>query len=160
MKRFILIIFALTLATGSFAQGHHNHKMPNMDEMVSNLSPTQKRQLEKIHDDLKTNEEVIKKKLKAVREEIHNLMDQYGDNTPKMNKLLEQESALQLKLNKLQYQAKVQCDKVISKEQYSEFRQKLKANLKDRKERKQAEHCDSECPFKDTKKAKPEMKKR
>lgn len=102
-------------------------KTSHIENMVSDLSPRQKKQLEAINEHNRPQIKAIKKDLKEVRDSIHTYMDKYGDYTSEVNRLMRREANLQYNLNKLLYATKVKCDKVLTPEQYNEFHEKQKA---------------------------------
>ena len=132
MKKIILLLIAIILSAPLYAQhkpGAHQ-KPPKIEDVVSNLSARQKRQLEAIDEEHRTQLDVVKKELKQVRDSVRYYMDQYGDYSSQVNRLMERESALQLRVNKIQYNTKVKIDKVLTPAQYKELKENMKRQKK------------------------------
>ena len=129
MKRIILIVLALCVAFPLVAQQQRPPKPGkdvNIEELIPNLSNKQKRQLEAITNEQHESLEAVEAELRPVRDSIHHYMDRYGDFSAKVNRFMEREASLQLRINKIHYRTKVKIDKVLTKEQYRAFKENLK----------------------------------
>lgn len=134
MKRIFILAVLFILAAPGYAQHNPRHKPPKAEELITTLTPRQKRQLEAIDKEQRTQANAIKKELKQVRDSVHAYIDLYGDNTKVVNRLLEREAALQLKLNKLLYSTKVKIDRIITPEQHKEMHRKMAQSKSRRKD--------------------------
>lgn len=126
MKQLLTIAILCLISLPALAQRQHPEGNPQpVQEMISSLSAKQKRQLEAIDNERRAQLDAIRKELKGVRDSVHMYIDLYGDYSKQMNRLLERESALQLKMNKILYSTKVRIDKIITPEQYREMHEKM-----------------------------------
>lgn len=129
MKKIATLIIVLLLSSPLYAQHHQSGQkpqQPKIEDIVSNLSAKQKRQLEAIEEDQREELNALKKELQVVRDSVHYYMDLYGDYTAQVNRLMEREASLQLQVNKLLYETKVMIDKVLTPAQYKEMKSKMK----------------------------------
>lgn len=129
MKK-LLVVLALLLCFGVEAQDkapQHRGKKPfKIEKFVSDLSASQKKQLDEITSASKQRVDVIEKDLRAVRDSIRNIMNTYGDHSKQLDPLFNREAQLQVNISREMYAAKVQMDKVLTKAQYDTLHQKLK----------------------------------
>lgn len=130
-----LMAFTLTAQTpeGGPHKRHHQPQPPKVEQMVSNLSAVQKKRLEAITNDCQQETDKLEKELNTVRQKIRSLMDQPGDQSEKLFPLIDRESQLQAQMAKTMYRVRQQIDRVLTDEQLTEFRSRLKADRKHRR---------------------------
>lgn len=141
MKHLALILITTLMAFTLTAQPpegephkrHHRPQPPKVEQMVSNLSAVQKKRLEAITNDCQQETEKLEKELNTVRQKIRSLMDQPGDQSDKLFPLIDRESQLQAQMAKTMYRVRQQIDRVLTDEQLTEFRSRLKADRKHRR---------------------------
>ena len=142
MKRTVVILFTLLLACTLNAQqdqrkGRTHKELPKVEEMVSDLSAAQKKKLNAIQKDAKERIGKLQVELDEVRDSVRTLMRMDGDQSAKMFPLLDREHAIRAKITKEKYLTRLKIDKVLTKEQIAEFRKKLEADRKARREKRQ-----------------------
>ena len=139
MKKFLPLALALFLAFSLSAQrqdGQRNDQQrPDITELVSNLSDTQKSQLEAITNDSRQRVEKLRAQQKAVRDSINLYMDREGDQSKYLNPLFDREAKIQAEISREMYASKVRIDKVLTKEQRAEFQKASKQHRKKKGER-------------------------
>lgn len=141
MKHLALILITTLMAFTLTAQPpegephkrHHRQQPPKVEQMVSNLSAVQKKRLEAITNDCQQETDKLEKELNTVRQKIRSLMDQPGDQSDKLFPLIDRESQLQAQMAKTMYRVRQQIDRVLTDEQLTEFRSRLKADRKHRR---------------------------
>ncbi len=144
MKRILSITLVAVMALQCavcFAQRPHREgpgqcrepeKRPEITELVSDLSSSQKSKLEVISNESKKRIEELRKEQKAVCEKISQLMDMEGDHSKELNPLFDREARIQAEISREMYATKVRFDQVLTKEQ----RKELKDSRKKHKMRK------------------------
>ena len=134
MKKFLPLALALFLAFSLSAQrqdGQRNDQQrPDITELVSNLSDTQKSQLEAITNDSRQRVEKLRAQQKAVRDSINLYMDREGDQSKYLNPLFDREAKIQAEISREMYASKVRIDKVLTKEQRAELQKASKQHRK------------------------------
>ena len=128
MKRKIIlcVCFALcaTLAMAQKPKGDNSHKeRPHIEEIVDDLSQTQKRKLNSIREESKKRIDALQVQKQAVRDSIHNLMQQEGDNSTRLFPLFDREGRIRAAISKEFYQTRLRIDEVLNKEQREKVRQ-------------------------------------
>ena len=133
MKRIFSITLVAVMALQCavcFAQRPHREgpgqcrepeKRPEITELVSNLSSSQKSKLEVITNESKKRIEELRKEQKALCEKISQLMDQEGDHSKEINPLFDREARLQAEISREMYTTKVLIDQILTKEQRKEL---------------------------------------
>ncbi len=118
----LITLLLLTGGTHAVAQQKQNCKGKQPSEQIScvikDLSAKQKRQIEAISKEHSANLKTLKKQLSDIRDSIHVYVDKQTDCSAIILPLMDQESALELQLNKELYKMKVRLDKVLTEEQY------------------------------------------
>lgn len=139
MKKTLPLIIALLLAGSVAAQNgtecRKHREMPNIEEMVSDLSPKQQKKLETITAERKKMVDMKRSELKVVRAEIRKLMEMEGDQSAKLFPLMEREADIKAEIGKIMYRTRLKIDDVLTKEQITE----LRANLKAQREKNKAQ---------------------
>lgn len=134
MKKILPLALALFLAFSLSAQRQdgkrHDQQRPDITELVSNLSDTQKSQLEAITNDSRQRVEKLRAQQKAVRDSINLYMDREGDQSKYLNPLFDREAKIQAEISREMYASKVRIDKVLTKEQRAEFQKASKQHRK------------------------------
>ena len=134
MKKFLPLALALFLAFSLSAQRQdgqrHDQQRPDITELVSNLSDTQKSQLEAITNDSRQRVEKLRAQQKAVRDSITLYMDREGDQSKYLNPLFDREAKIQAEISREMYASKVRIDKVLTKEQRAELQKASKQHRK------------------------------
>ena len=147
MKKILLIallspfIFHLS---PSYAQRPHPEepgrpgleKRPEITELVSDLSSSQKSKLETISKDSRKRVESLRNQQKAVRDSIDKYMEMDGDQSKVLYPLFDRESRLHAQISREMYATKVRIDKVLTKEQRKDLKNKCKHHQKQRKGKK------------------------
>ena len=134
MKKFLPLALALFLAFSLSAQrqdGQRNDQQrPDITELVSNLSSSQKRKIESISKESKEKVNALRASQKAVRDSIAMYMDRDGDQSAALHPLFEREATLQAAINREMYKGKIQIDQVLTKEQRTEVRNAARNNTR------------------------------
>lgn len=110
----------------------HHGQRPDITELVSDLSSSQKSKLETITADSKKRVDGLRKQQKVLRDSIGSLMDREGDQTKALFPLFDREAKLQAEISREMYTTKVRIDQVLSVDQ----RKELKTNGKKHKKHK------------------------
>lgn len=139
-KKIILCVcFALcaTLAMAQKPKGDNHHKeRPHIEEIVDDLSQGQKRKLTSIREDSKKRIDALQLQNKAVRDSIHTLMQQDGDNSSRLFPLFEREGRIRAAISKEFYQTRLRIDEVLTKEQ----REKVRKVYSERHDKEHKKH--------------------
>lgn len=137
MKKSLILAIALGFCLSplaAYAQ-HGPHKggkqepRPDITELVSDLTTSQKRKLETITSESKVRIDRLRNQQKAVRDSINIYMEREGDQSKILFPLFEREARLQTEVSREMYSAKVKIDQVLTKEQRGELQ---KCNQKHR----------------------------
>lgn len=132
MKRLFFLTIALVFFFQATAQpGEPPHKARhqkemNIENLVSDLSSTQKTRIDMVTRKSKTVVDGYRKELNAIRDSIRLLMDTPNDMSSQIFPLYEREAKLQAEISKEYYRAKVAVDKVLTPEQYKTLCTKIK----------------------------------
>ena len=140
MKKLLSTLFAILLCSALLAQSpdggrhkrHSRPEPPKIEEMVSNLSAVQKKKLETITQNCKAKTAQLQKEMDKVRTEIRSMMDKEGDQSDKLFPLIDREAQLQAQMAKTMYRVRQQIDRVLTEEQLTEFRARMKADREKR----------------------------
>ena len=146
MRKILFLLIALALGFTISAQHKQGEPKdtPCISEMISTLNNKQKRQIENIHKELTAQVEPLKRELNQVRDSVHYYMEQYGDYSSRVNRLMQKEANIQLRLNKLYYQAKVKTDKILSRKQFVELQNSMHQHRYKGKQHSKCKDCKKE----------------
>ena len=139
MKKTLLLFafcFCLLVPFGASAQGHAHGKgmsartpgdnpPPKVEEMVSDLSVTQKKKLLQVQSLSRERIGKLKAELGEVRDSIRMLMRRDGDNSKVLYPLFDREGALQAQIAKEMYAMRTRIDAILTPEQLKELRQAI-----------------------------------
>lgn len=139
---FFLLVLSSYLLAPIHAQRPHREapghgKRPEITEMVSNLSSSQKSKLDAISSDSRKRVEALRAQKKAVHDSIALFMDKEGDQSKVLYPLFDRESRLQAEISREMYATKLRIDQVLTKEQRQELKDNSKRHHKQRKGKKQ-----------------------
>lgn len=120
----LLLMCALTLpAAAQKTEKHHgNRPHPSVTEVVSDLSSRQKQSLDELTANSRKTMDRLRHEQKAVRDSIHRLMDQEGDQTTALFPLFDREAQLQAEMSREMYATRIKIDKILTPEQRAEMR--------------------------------------
>lgn len=110
----------------------HHEQRPDITELVSDLTSSQKGKLETITAESKKRVDGLRKQQKSLRDSIGSLMDREGDQTKTLFPLFDREAKLQARISREMYTTKVRIDEVLTPDQ----RKELKTNGKKHKKHK------------------------
>ncbi len=134
MKHFLLLVL-VCIAAGAAAQPgermpkeHRGGQRPTIDQIVSNLSESQKARIDLITARSGKTIEFYRVQLKAVRDSIRSYMSSPDDNSVVLFPLYEREGMLMSEISKEYYRSKVAIDEVLTPEQYREMQEKMAKN--------------------------------
>lgn len=135
MKKFIPLIALLLCFVVLPAQPsrHHQGKRdnpPKVEEMVSNLSLKQKKNLLDVRERSHARMDELKAQLSLVRDSIRDYIHRDGDNTKVLYALFDREGDLQALISKEMYSLRLQIDAILTPEQLKEFRDALQKRRK------------------------------
>ncbi|MGX8713242.1 MAG: hypothetical protein ACSW8I_06120, partial [bacterium] len=131
-----LVLFTVSFAPQSnlSAQRPHGGKQeprPDITELISDLSSSQKSKIETISNESKNRVDKLRKQQQAVRDSIALYMELEGDQAKYLYPLFDREARLQTLVSREMYSAKVQIDQILTKEQRQELH---KSNQRHRKQ--------------------------
>lgn len=130
MKRILPLTLALLMGFSLYAQRPKEFRRPDITQLVSNLSDSQKSKLDNITTESRQRIDKLRSQQKAVRDSIAVYMDREGDQSKYLYPLFDREAALQVEISREMYATKVRINEVLNKEQREEF---LKASKLQRK---------------------------
>lgn len=143
MKRILLPLIFIALSLNAFAQHNGNtpkdggkKEAPKIEEIVSDLTPAQKNNIDAI---TKRSSKIVasyRQQLHAVRDSIRTYMNSQEDNSSILFPLYEREARLQAEISKEYYRSKVDIDKVLTPEQYQQMNEAMKKKNNERKQQK------------------------
>ena len=115
------------------AQGPRHSKEVKIEEMVSDLSLSQKKKLLQVQE--KSHERIgqLKAELDGVRDSIRTLMRRDGDNSRLLYPLFDREGALQAQISKEMYAMRTRIDAILTAEQLKELRQAMEKRRRGKK---------------------------
>ena len=122
-----VLFFTLTLALGlslsAQRQGGQSHKdqRPDITQLVSNLTDSQKNKLETVTSESRQRVDKLRARQKTVRDSIALYMDRKGDQSRYLNPLFDCEAKIQAEISREMYSTKVRIEQVLTKEQRQEF---------------------------------------
>ena len=134
MKKHIFFLLCLTVGLAcSMAQkpkGHENQKeRPRIEDIVDDLSQTQKRKLASIREESKKTIDALQAEKQAVRDSIHSLLHLDGDNSQKLFPLFEREGHIRAAISKEFYSTRLRINEVLTKEQREKVRKVYAAHF-------------------------------
>lgn len=137
MKKILFSTAIITLFTFYFsfsqAQRPHDEKhqaRPDITELVSDLSSSQKSKIETLSNESKERVEKLRKQQHAIRDSIRLYMDREGNQSKHLYPLFDREAKLQAEISREMYATKVRIDEVLTKEQRAEFQKAIKKQRK------------------------------
>ena len=125
MKKFIVLSLLVAVALPLAAQHDKDHidkKRRNVTELVSDLSPVQKRKIENISKASKERVDNLRIQQKAVRDSIMMYIECDGDQSKVLYPLFDREAAIQISIDREMYSSKLRIDEVLTKDQRAELR--------------------------------------
>ena len=130
MKRLLPLILVAMLAMPATAQprphqGDKKPQAPKIEEMVSNLTSSQRRRLLKVQEQSHERIDALHATLGTVRDSIRTLMHRDGDNSKTLFPLFDREAALQSAISKAMYQMRLEIDAILTPEQLAELRRAM-----------------------------------
>ena len=126
----IALLFGMSLSAQRTVDHRHGDKRPDITQLVSNLTDSQKSKLETITSESRQRVEKLRSQQKAVRDSIASYMDREGDQSKYLYPLFDREARLQAEIAREMYITKVRIDEVLTKEQRQEFHKASKAQRK------------------------------
>jgi len=135
---FLTLTLALGLSLSAQRQGGQRHKdqRPDITQLVSNLTDSQKNKLETVTSESRQRVDKLRARQQAVRDSIALYMDREGDQTKFLYPLFDREAKLQVEISREMYNTKVRIDEVLTKEQRQQFRQASKEQKKHKNKKK------------------------
>lgn len=132
MRKTLLFLLILTLGVSqAFAQqeGAIPKKMPpKVEEVVSDLSAAQKRQLNTIREERKKRIDELNKQKESVQDSIHLFLNRDGDQSATLYRLFEREATIRTTIAKEMYSARLRIDAVLTADQRALMRKSSKAH--------------------------------
>lgn len=138
MNKFVSLIICFILLLSAdvlWAQYPHRHSAPQDDsalELIDDLTPRQKKQLERLYKESRVRIEAIKRDLKVIRDSVGSQLDLYGDHAATIYPLFDREAFLYAELSRELYRVKVKIDNILTKEQFEQYTNKRKALKEER----------------------------
>ena len=121
MKRILLVAFLMMLTAGITAQkphgGNRQKEQFRIENIVGDLSAAQKRRLNAINEESQKVIEQLRNEHKAVRDSIHAIMEQSGDQTALLSPMFDREGDLQAAISKQMYATRLRIEEVLTDEQ-------------------------------------------
>lgn len=124
----LAVVAFMALQGPAFAQRPHpdgpapgNGKHPEITELVSDLSSSQKSKLETISNDSRKRVDHLRGQQKAVRDSINRYIEMESDQSKKLYPLFDREARLQVEISREMYATKVRIDQVLTPAQRKEL---------------------------------------
>lgn len=135
MKRILLLSIIISLAVSLSAQtphrnGRQREKKEKIENIITDLTPQQKSQIDAITQRSSKNIERYRTQLDAVRDSLRLFMNSRDDNSKIVFRLYDREARLQAELSKEYYRTKVAIDAILTQEQYSRMQERMEARHK------------------------------
>lgn len=121
-------------------------ELPNIEKMVSNLTPIQKKRIETITANSKKEVFKLKTELESIRSQIGKLNNKEGDQSSLIFPLFDRESQIMAEISKEMYRCRLKIDEVLTPEQIKEFRNSLETQRQERLNNSQPRHRMNEKP--------------
>ena len=139
---FFLIVLSSCFLAPIHAQRPHREgpgpeKRPDITEMVSDLSSSQKSKLDAISSDSRKRVDTLRKQQNAVRDSINMYRERDGDQSKALYPLFDREARLQAEISREMYATKVRFDKILTPEQRKELKNSRKQHQKLHRGRRQ-----------------------
>lgn len=134
---FLIVTFFVPFST--IQAQHYRHdadkreQRPDITELVSDLSSSQKRKIDAISSESKSRVDKLRKQQKEVRDSIGIIMEREGDQSKIIYTLFDREARLQVQISREMYSAKVQIDQILTAEQRQELQKCKHQRLKKKK---------------------------
>lgn len=129
MKKIAALCLIMVFAASAWGQrdgGHEKkHSPQDITTLVSNLTTSQKQEVEAIRKESSSRVADLRSRQKAVKDSIHLFMHKDGDQSAILYPLFEREAALQVAINREMYVGKVRIDSVLTPEQRAELRKSV-----------------------------------
>jgi len=129
--------FSIATAQRPHREGPGPEKRPDITEMVSDLSSSQKSKLDAISSDSRKRVDALRKQQNAVRDSINMYMERDGDQSKALYPLFDREARLQAEISREMYATKVRFDKILTPEQRKELKNSRKQHQKLHRGRRQ-----------------------
>ena len=126
----LVILACTTLAAQKPSGERREQKRPDITQLVSNLTDSQKAKLETITAESRQRVDKLHARQQAVRDSIALYMDREGDQTKFLYPLFDRSAKIQAEISREMYATKVRIDKVLTKEQREEFHKASKQHRK------------------------------
>ncbi|MBR1792492.1 MAG: hypothetical protein IJ764_02495 [Bacteroidales bacterium] len=134
MRKFVLVFFIFCLCgSASFAQKEHHalkKEHPKIENIVSDLSTMQKRQLNAIKEDSKKRVDELKAQQQSVRDSVQLLLSKDEDMTALLYQLFDRDAALQASISKECYATRLRIDAILTESQRAQLKQSCRAECK------------------------------
>ena len=134
MKKHLILLLTFSLyllplqAQNPHRHGEGKNAPVKVEEMVSNLSIKQKKNLLAAQERSHARVDDLRAQLNAVRDSIRDYIHRDGDNSRVLYPLFDREGILQAQISKEMYSLRTQIDAILTPEQLKEFRQTLEKN--------------------------------
>lgn len=139
MKKIITMMLAVgCMLTAAQAQRPHREgprpePRPDITEMVSDLTASQKSKLETIAKESKERLEKLHKQKRAVRDSIEMYMEKEGDHSKELYPLFDREEKLNTLIQREMYATKMRFDQVLTADQRKELADRNKRHQNKKK---------------------------
>lgn len=134
MKKTLSLAIVILACTALVAQKpsveRREQKRPDITQLVSNLTDSQKAKLETITSESRQRVDKFRARQKAVRDSIALYIDREGNQSKYLNPLFDREARIQADISREMYATKVRIDKVLTKEQRDEYQKASKQHRK------------------------------
>ena len=130
-KTVILVALFLLVSVSGFSQQKGEHRRSHdfkIENFVDDLSADQKKKIDDISAQYLKRISSMRSDLRAVRDSIRTLSDQYGDHTKQIFPMYEREAKIQTEISKEMYRMKLKLDKVLTRAQYDTLHEELSKN--------------------------------
>lgn len=108
----------------------HHPVQEDIVNMVSDLSPLQKKRLESLSNESKKRMDNLRRQQGNVRDSIRTLLDQNADNSAALFPLFDREAFLQAEVSKECYRTRVKINAILTSAQSAELHEKMNRHHK------------------------------
>lgn len=126
----LAILIGVSLAAQKPANRGHEHKSPDITQLVSNLTEAQKSKLDAITAESRQRVEKLRAQQKTVRDSIAVYMEREGDQSKILNSLFDRSAKIQSQISREMYNTKVRIDEVLTPAQRQEYQKASKQQHK------------------------------
>ena len=130
MKRIVILLISImvitTICDAQTCKAPQKTSPKLIEQFVSDLSLSQRKKIEQLHKECRTEITALRIAQRKVRDSIATYNDLYGDHSKILYALYEREAKLQVELSKQFYAKKVALDKILTKKQHEEFIRNMK----------------------------------